>query len=345
MSVRKHPTKEGYFIIDFYPNGRGGKRERIPIKGTEVEARLIEIDLRRETKSTTVRLFPKIAECVPDFLNYYKVDHLPAGVQRTIYSLKRLLPFFGSYQFTSITDTLVGMYKTERLKSVTHSTINKELAALSSLCKWAAMRERRYCEPITIKRYKNKFVKAPLPSVLSREEVEGLLAEMPVNKRGVVAAMYFGGLRSSEARNLSRDDVWSDRGVMIIRGKGNKQRMVPILPELQPYLEEGNKTGFIWTNPQTGEPWKDLRDSIGSAGERAGIKQRVTPHLLRHCFGTHSTESGVGLRTLQEVMGHSSSQTTEMYTTIAADHLSNDMSKFSDYCSHKEEGHKSTQKQ
>ncbi len=334
MSVRPHPTKgPGWWIIDFYPQGRNGKRERTPFSGTEAQALEMEADLRMATKQVKTRLFPRIAEVVPDFMTHYKIDHQPAGIERTQRSFKILLPFFGRYQFTQVTPSLVENYKTMRLARVKPSTINKELAALSSLCKWAAEPERGYCHPIQIKRFSNKLTKAPLPNVLTKEEVHALISQAAPDKQGLFAVMYYAGLRSSEARFLHRKNVFIDKKIMIVRGKGNKQRIVPILQELEPYILAANKTGYLWTNPTTQEPWKDIRGSLAGAAKRAGIEQRVTPHLLRHCFGTHSTESGVGLRTLQKVMGHSTSQVTEGYVTLAAKHLSLDMQKFSDYSS------------
>ena len=292
----------------------------------------MEVELRMETKRETTRLFPRIEEVVPDFMTYYKLDHQPRGIERTLLSFKTLVPFFGKYQFSHITDTFVDQYKTMRLQSVSASTVNKELAALSSLCKWAS--ERGYCNEIRIKRFPGKLTKAAVPIILSKEEVLALINEVPEVKRGVVAAMYYGGLRSSEARLLRRENVLLDQGILIIRGKGNKQRIVPIMPELIPYLEAGNKEGYLWLNPRTKKPYGTLRKTLFGAAKRAGIKKHVTAHLLRHCFGTHSTASGVGLRTLQDVMGHSSSQTTELYTRLAAGHLIEGMKSFSDYSSH-----------
>jgi integrase/recombinase XerD len=146
--------------------------------------------------------------------------------------------------------------------------------------------------------------------------------------------MYYAGLRSSEARLLARENIFIEKRILVVRGKGNKQRIVPIMKDFMPYLIKGNSEGFLWLNPKTKAPWKDIRQCLNGAAKRAGIKSKITPHTLRHCFGTHSTEAGVGLRTLQDVMGHSTSQVTEMYTTLAAQHLTIDMEKFSDYSSH-----------
>lgn len=332
MAVRPHPTKKGFWIIDFYPQGRKGRRERVPFRGTEAQALAMEVDLRMATKRVKTRLFPRIEEVVPDFLIYYKLDHQPAGYERTLYSFKHLIPFFGKYQFTHVVPTFVEEYKTMRLAHVTPSTINKELAALSSFCRWAT--EQGYCEPINIKRFPGKLTKAPLPSVPSRDDILKLIGEIPDNRRGVIAAMYYAGLRSSEARFLRRESVFIEKGILVVRGKGNKQRIVPIMQDLIPYLKKGETSGYLWLNPKTKAPWKDIRLCLKGAAKRAEITINVTPHTMRHCFGTHSTEAGVGLRTLQDVMGHSTSQVTEIYTTLAAQHLSIDMQKFSDYSSH-----------
>jgi site-specific recombinase XerD len=212
------------------------------------------------------------------------------------------------------------------MQYVSPSTINKELAAMSALCKWAA--KQGYCREIKIKRFPPKLTKAPLPQVISKDEVLKIIEQVKPDRRGVVAAMYYGGLRSSEARHLRREDINLDKGLMLIRGKGNKQRVVPIIAPLRPYLEQGKaKKGYLWINKRTGRPWVDIRAELKGAAKRAGVDQRVYAHLLRHCFGTHATESGMGLRAAQEIMGHSSSQITELYTTLAAAQLIKEMNK------------------
>lgn len=85
--------------------------------------------------------------------------------------------------------------------------------------------------------------------------------------------------------------------------------------------------GYLFVNPRTKRPWVDFRKILNRACDKAGIGQHVYMHLLRHGFGTHGIQSGIGLRTMQMLMGHSTSQVTERYVTLAAQFLSEEVQK------------------
>ena len=320
MSVRPHPQQHlpdhaGKWIIDYKkPNG---KRAQEIFVGTEADAIVIEQSLRVRSKSATLRKFPSLLEVAPFFKQFYELDHQPAGFERLSRSLKILMPFFGGYQFQSINNQLVEQYKRQRLAvGVKHTTINKELAALSSFCKWAE--DQGYCERIRIKRFPNKLTRAPLMNVPSRKEIVKLLRAIPRQKRAIFCAMYYLGLRSQEARDLRSLAVHWSRNVLVIVGKGNKQRIVPINRKARPYLRHS----LPFYAPA------DFRNILKWACKRSGIGREVNPHLFRHAFGVHMTAMGVGLRALQEIMGHSSSVVTERYSQVVATTLLQEMDKF-----------------
>lgn len=323
MSVRPHrkqKTDKRYsttWIIDYYD--AQGKRHRLVHDSTEHEAREIERSIRIKKHAFKIPgAFPSLATAAPHFLEHYSLDHLPSGTKRTTQSIKLLLARLGSYQFPSITDQLVDWYKKERLgEGIKPSTINKELAALSSMCKWA--HKKGYCERIKIERFPPKLTRAPIPTVPTRREMVKLMRAIPRKKRGIFAAMYYMGLRSSEARDMQPGHINHELGVAIITGKGNKQRVVPVNRKAWPYIRNGH---LPFKAP------KDLRGIIHWARKRADIKTHITPHLLRHAFGVHLTERGVSLRALQDLMGHSTSTVTEIYSRLAAEHLVKEMSKF-----------------
>lgn len=334
MSVRPHPKQKtdsrysSTWIIDYYPNGRAGGRRQLYWDGTEAQAWEAESSWRAKSRKVETLVFPKIAEVIPHFLDHYRLDHQPEGVNRTTRSIKILLRFFGRLQFTAINHQLIEQYKRDRMDLVKPTTINKELAALSSLCKWAL--DMGYCEEIRIRRFPPKLTRAPIPDVPPREEVIKLIRAIPWPKQGLFWCLYHGGLRSAEGRTLKAEHINLAMGVMIITGKGNKQRIVPVVDDLLPVLERRLAeidSGWLWPGPN-GTPLVDLRPTIKWAKKRAGINRPYTPHTFRHAFGSHATMAGVNLRTLQEVMGHSSSQVTELYSRLAASALSKEMRKF-----------------
>jgi site-specific recombinase XerD len=319
MSVRPHPQQHleqhsGKWIIDY--RKPDGKRAQEIFVGTEADAIAIEQSLRVRSRLVTLRTFPSLIEVAPFFVECYRLDHQPRGVERLQWSLKLLLPFFGRYQFQSITGQLVEQYKRQRLATgVKPSTINKELAALSSFCRWAE--DQGYCERIRIKRFPPKLTRAPLMNVPSRSEMIRLLRAIPRKKRGVFAVMYYLGLRSQEARDLLPFAVNWSRRVLIVTGKGNKQRIVPINRRAIPYLRH-----LPFYAP------KDFREILTWACKRANINRHINPHLFRHAFGLHMTAAGVGLRALQEIMGHSTPVVTERYSQVVAETLLKEMEKF-----------------
>lgn len=320
MSVRPHPKQHlpahhGKWVIDF--KGPDGKRQQFILVGTELEARQCEQSLRIKQRGIAVKRFPSLQEVAPAFRDDYELDHQPGGTERLTRSLKILMPFFGKYQFQSLTNQLIDQYKRQRLDTgVKHTTINKELAALSSFCKWAE--DKGYCERIRIKRFPNKLTRAPIMNVPSRKEIVLLLRAIPRKKRAVFAVMYYLGLRSQEARDLRGNAVHWSRRVLVITGKGNKQRIVPIGRKAAPYLRHS----LPFYAP------KDFRGILEWACKRAGMHRDINPHLFRHAFGCHMTAAGVGVRALQEIMGHSSVAVTERYSQVVAETLLKEMDKF-----------------
>ena len=116
---------------------------------------------------------------------------------------------------------------------------------------------------------------------------------------------------------MQPEHVFWSRGVVIVTGKGNKQRIVPIGRKAAVYLRS-----LPWYTP------KDFRQILKFACKRACIDQHINPHLFRHAFGCHMTAAGVSLRALQEIMGHSSSAITERYSQVMAETLIKEMGKF-----------------
>ncbi|MGZ3864359.1 MAG: site-specific tyrosine recombinase/integron integrase [Bacteroidia bacterium] len=179
---------------------------------------------------------------------------------------------------------------------------------------------------------KNKL----LPNVLSKEEVKQLL-EAPTNvkHRTVLSLIYSCGLRRSEVLNLKPTDVDSKRNLLIVRqAKGKKDRIVPLSAKTLEMLRNyymAYKPG-IWLfegqykNCKYDE--RSLANVLKQAVEKAGIKKPVSLHWLRHSYATHLLEAGTNLRYIQEILGHSSSKTTEIYTHVSRTGIQNVTSPF-----------------
>jgi integrase/recombinase XerD len=177
-----------------------------------------------------------------------------------------------------------------------------------------------------------------LPNVLSKEEVSGILkAHRNLKHRTMLSLIYACGLRRSELLNLKPADIESKRGLLVIRqSKGKKDRVIPIsdkvIAMLRSYYRAYKPAVWLFEGQYEGLPYseKSLQSVLKQALEKAGIRKPVTLHWLRHSYATHLLEGGTDLRYIQELLGHRSSRTTEIYTHVSTSSLKNIKSPFDD---------------
>lgn len=177
-----------------------------------------------------------------------------------------------------------------------------------------------------------------LPNVLSKDEVKSIL-EAPTNlkHRAMLSLIYACGLRRSELLNLTLKDILSDRNLLFIRqSKGKKDRVVPIgkklIEMLRDYYKAFKPKSWLFEGqfPNTKYSEKSLENVLKQSLSRAKINKKVSLHWLRHSYATHLLESGTDLRYIQELLGHSSSRTTEIYTHVSTKNLQQIRSPFDD---------------
>lgn len=184
-----------------------------------------------------------------------------------------------------------------------------------------------------------------LPEVLSVSEIDRIIDAIDLSKqeghrnKAIIETLYGAGLRVSELVTLKITDIHSAEGFVIVTGKGNKQRLVPIgrkaLKEIDLYKEERDRL------PEIKDPNVLFLNRRGSAlsrvmvfniikdlAARAGIKKSISPHTFRHSFATHMVEAGADLRAVQEMLGHESIMTTEIYTHIDRSFLKDSLMMF-----------------
>ncbi|MCZ4696494.1 recombinase [Ancylomarina euxinus] len=167
-----------------------------------------------------------------------------------------------------------------------------------------------------------------LPKVLSKEEI-GLMIKSTKNikHRCIISLLYSAGLRRGEVLNLKMADIDSKRMVInVLKGKGLKDRnsllSQSVLVDLRKYFEEYKPQKYLFEG-LSGQQYSptSIGKIVTEAAHKAGIKKRVTPHMLRHSFATHLLESGTDLRYIQVLLGHSSTSTTEIYTEVAINNI------------------------
>lgn len=165
----------------------------------------------------------------------------------------------------------------------------------------------------------------PLPLVLSIREVERILsAASNIKHRLTILLICSAGLRVSEAVNLELKNIDYERRIITVReGKGKKDRQVPLSAKLEKLLSEyfrQYKPGRYLFEGQKGGKYsvRSIQTVFRNAREKAGIEKPASVHSLRHSYATHLIEAGTDLRIIQELLGHSSSKTTEIYTHVSA---------------------------
>lgn len=179
-----------------------------------------------------------------------------------------------------------------------------------------------------------------LPQVLSVQEVDALIGACDLSQRegqrnrAMMETLYSCGLRVSELCNLKMNDIYPEQGFMRIKGKGSKERLVPVsgraLHEIELYMPDRamidikpGSESFLFLSLRRGRPLSRVMvfDIVKDLAAKAGITKTVSPHTLRHSFATHLLEGGANLRAIQCMLGHEKITTTQIYTHIDSTRL------------------------
>ncbi len=186
-----------------------------------------------------------------------------------------------------------------------------------------------------------------LPDTLSTEEIDALIAAIDLSKaegernRAILETLYGCGLRVSELISLNLSDLFFEEGFIKVTGKGNKQRFVPIAETTQKYIslyrehirshldiQKGHEDTLFLNRRGKQLTRAMIFTIIKRLSEKAGIHKKVSPHTFRHSFATHLLENGADLRAIQQMLGHESITTTEIYVHMDRSHLKNVMEQF-----------------
>ncbi len=193
-----------------------------------------------------------------------------------------------------------------------------------------------------------------LPDVLSVNEIEMLLEAIDHStlegqrNRSIIETLYGCGLRVSELVNLEIENIYLNESILRVIGKGNKERLVPLGREAKKHIEiylneirvqQPVKPEFehiLYLNRRGRQLTREMIFTVvKNLGVKAGITKKVSPHSFRHSFATHLIEGGADLRAVQEMLGHESITTTEIYTHVSNAFLRDELIKFHPRSSHR----------
>ncbi|MEK7747585.1 MAG: site-specific tyrosine recombinase XerD [Nitrospirota bacterium] len=277
------------------------------------------------------------------FLNYLSVEKGLSNNTLSAYSqdLKRFRAFLGVRESSAIgqvnKEAIASFLEVLHHSGLSPSSATRILSTIRTFFKYLLAEGVLDQDPFAhIVSPKKGF---RLPVALSEQEVASLLAlpkgEPPAGIRddAMIELLYATGLRVSELISLTKDSVNMEAGYLIARGKGSKDRMVPVgdlalskikkyLLNSRPRLSKGTSSETLFIS-QHGKGmsrqsfWKRLQ----TYGQLAGISRKITPHMLRHSFATHLLLGGADLRSVQMMLGHADISTTQIYTHLERKHL------------------------
>ncbi len=228
-------------------------------------------------------------------------------------------------------------FKSEKLEEITPDEINQYILLLIQNEGISASQQNQhinaikfYYEQVLLNEKQSYSIDRPrkeklLPSVLSKSEIKQIILHCNnLKHKCILSVIYSAGLRRSELIDLKITNIISERGLIkIVGAKGKRDRYSllssSLLEELRTYYRQYKPQTWLFEGQAINSRYSasSISRILNEAKNKAGIKRRVTPHMLRHSFATHLLEQGTDLRYIQELLGHSSSKTTEIYTHVS----------------------------
>jgi integrase/recombinase XerD len=224
-----------------------------------------------------------------------------------------------------------------RKQGLSTKTVLRNLVAIRTFFQFLI--QEGILEANPIEELESPKIAKTLPEILTLKEVEQLLEQpnpqtpLAIRDRAMLEVLYATGMRVSELTHLPINQVNLEGGYVLVFGKGSKERIIPLGSEAMKWvalylkaarerLAKGKESPFLFINRSgRGMSRQQFWKNIKAYGRRAGIRKRITPHLLRHSFASHLLEGGADLRSVQMMLGHVDISTTQIYTHVTGERL------------------------
>lgn len=272
-----------------------------------------------------------------EYHTYLKLERGLSDNSVTAYELdfKRLKTYMEAHQIDVVRATFDDLqaFVFETFKEIKSAkTQARLLSSIHSFYRFLLY--HRYIEQDPSELLEMPRVEKHLPEVLSLEEIDAMIAQIDMSKpeghrnRAIIEMLYGSGLRVSELTELRLSHIYRQEGYMRILGKGSKQRLVPISPvadeQFGYWLQDRSQldikpeyADIAFLNHYGRQLTRAMIFTIVKRlAEAAGIRKTISPHTLRHSFATHLLQNGADLRIIQQLLGHESIVTTEIYTHV-----------------------------
>ncbi len=267
------------------------------------------------------------------FADYLKFEKgcSPHTLQSYTLDLRQLFRFLGTEEVVKIDSVQIRSFVASLFGKIQASSLVRKLSAIRMFFKFLMKQgliEKSPASDLTLPKIPKK-----LPRFLIQDEAKALVESIveedtsSLRDRAILEFLYGAGIRVSELTQLNLADINQEEGWIKVKGKGNKERVVPLggkaLEAFHAYLVTRKKeAGPAFLNPQKERLTpRSVQRMVKKKALKSGILKKTTPHTLRHSFATHLMEEGADLRGIQELLGHSSLSTTQKYTQVSLQHL------------------------
>lgn len=290
-------------------------------------------------------------DALKDYQYYLKLEKGLAKNSIDSYSndVKKLISFLEENEI-SISPISISIDEIQQFIYKVSSEINARsqarlIAGLRNFFDYLIFEEYRNTNPTDL--IESPKIGRKLPDTLSEDEINTLINNIDLSEpqgernRTILETIYSCGLRVSEIINLHLSDLFFEEGFIRVIGKGNKQRFVPINDQAQKYINlyineirihlkiQKGSEDILFLNRRGKKLTRNMIFTIvKNLAEKAGIKKSISPHTFRHSFATHLLEHGADLRAIQQMLGHESITTTEIYMHIDKSYLKEVINKF-----------------
>ncbi|SHF52663.1 integrase/recombinase XerD [Salegentibacter echinorum] len=293
----------------------------------------------------------KWTTALQDYCNYLRIERGLSENSITNYRLDivKLIRFLDVKNIEAspldISEETVQKFIYEIAKEVNARSQSRIISGLRGFFHFFVFEDYRKDNPLDL--IESPKIGRKLPDTLSTEEIDLLIASIDLStnegerNRAILETLYGCGLRVSELTNLKISDLFFDEGFIKVTGKGNKQRFVPISDYTKKFINiyknevrshqspKKEASDILFLNRRGNQLTRAMIFTIvRRLAEKAGLSKKISPHTFRHSFATHLLENGANLRAIQQMLGHESITTTEVYMHVDSRHLREVMENF-----------------
>ena len=293
----------------------------------------------------------KWKQAIQDYKSYLHIERglSQNSIENYAYDLQKLVLWLEEQEIhespVNISEKTIQEFIYQIAKVLNPRSQSRVISGLRGFFNYLIFEEYRKTNPLEL--IESPKIGRKLPDTLSEEEIDQLISSIDMSKpqgernRAILETLYSCGLRVTELIELKISDLFFSEGFIKVTGKGDKQRFVPIAPSTIKYIDiyknevrchqkipkEAIDTLFL---NRRGKPLTRamIFTIVKDLAVKAGIKKKVSPHTFRHSFATHLLEHGADLRAIQQMLGHESITTTEVYTHVDTSHLTRVMEQF-----------------